>query len=84
MNNTIAGNELADTLELLLLDMKEDYNTQTMKGRSARLGRAWPTTVAVQTSSQQFVQKALAAIHLYRTQTGTQRVRPADARLLPL
>ena len=79
MNNTIAGNKLADTLELLILDMKEDYNTRTMQGRSARLGRAWPTTVAVQTLSQQFVQKALAAIHLYRTQTGTQRVRPAAA-----
>ena len=77
MNNTIAGNKLADTLELLLLDMKEDYNTQTMQGRSARLGRAWPTTVAVQTPSQRFVQEGLAAIHLYRIRTGTQRVRPA-------
>ena len=70
MNNTIAGNELADTLELLLLDMNEGYGTQAM---------TWPTTGAVQTPSQQFVQKALAAIHLYRTQTGTQRVRPAAA-----
>ena len=79
MNNTIAGNKLADTLELLIFDMKEDYNTQTMQGHSARLGRAWPTTVAVQTPSQQFMQKALAAIHLYRTHTGTQSVRPAAA-----
>ena len=70
MNNTIAGNELADTLELLLLDLAEGYDTRAM---------TWPTAVAVQTPSQQFVQKALAAIHLYRIQTGTQRVRPAAA-----
>jgi len=74
MNNTIAGNTLADTLELLILDMNEDY---TMNG-------PWPTTAAAQTPTQRFMQEALVAIHLYRTQTGTQRVRPADARLLPL
>ena len=72
MNNTIAGNELADTLELLLLDMNEEYNTQPMNG-------PWPTTVAVQTPSREFVQEALAAIHVYRVRTGTERVRPATA-----
>ena len=71
MNNTIAGNELADTLELLLLDMNENYNT--------RMSGPWPTTVAVQTPSQRFVQEGLAAIHLYRIRTGTQRARPAAA-----
>ena len=70
MNNTIAGNELADTLELLFLDMNEGYDTRAM---------TWPTTVAVQTPSQRFVQEGLAAIHLYRIRTGTQRVRPAAA-----
>ena len=60
MNNTIAGNELADTLELLLLDMNEGYGTQAMNGPP-------------------FVEEALAAIHLYRVRTGTQRVRPATA-----
>ena len=71
MNNTIAGNELADTLELLLLDMNENYNT--------RMSVPWPTTVAAQTPSREFVQEALAAIHVYRVRTGTQRVRPATA-----
>ena len=71
-NNTTAGNELADTLELLLLDLAEGYDTRAMNG-------LWPTTVAVQTPSHQFVQEALAAIHVYRVRTGTQRVRPATA-----
>ena len=71
-NNTTAGNELADTLELLLLDLAEGYDTRAMNG-------TWPTTVAVQTPSQQFVQEAMAAIHVYRVRTGTQRVRPATA-----
>ena len=71
MNNTIAGNELADTLELLLLDMNENYNT--------RMSGPWSTTVAVQTPSREFMQEALAAIHVYRVRTGTQRVRPAPA-----
>ena len=72
-NNTIAGNELADTLELLLLDLAEGYDTRAMNG-------LWPTTVAVQTPSHQFVQEALAAIHVYRVRTGTQRVRSVAAR----
>ena len=66
MNNTIAGNELADTLELLFLDMNEGYDTRAM---------TWPTTVAVQTPSQRFVQEGLAAIHLYRIRTGTHSGR---------
>ena len=69
MNNTTAGNELADTLELLLLDLTEGYDTQSI----------WPTTVAAQAPPHQFVQEALAAIHVYRIRTGTQRIRPATA-----
>ena len=69
MNKTIAGNELADTLELLLLDLAEGYDTPPI----------WPTTVAAQAPPHQFVQEALAAIHIYRIRTGTQRIRPATA-----
>ena len=72
-NNTIAGNELADTLENLLLDIAEGYNTQPMNS-------LWPTTVSAHTPTREFVQEALAAIHVYRVRTGTQRVRPVAAR----
>ena len=71
MNKATAGNELADTLELLLIDVAEGYD---------RDQSIWPTTVAAQTPSHQFVQDALAAIHVYRIRTGTQRVRPVAAR----
>ena len=71
MNKATAGNELADTLELLLIDLAEGYD---------RHQSIWPSTVAVQTPSRQFVQDALAAIHVYRIRTGTQRVRPVAAR----
>ena len=70
-NNTIAGNELADTLELMLLDLAEGYD----KDQSI-----WPTTVSAHTHTREFVQEALAAIHVYRVRTGTQRVRPVAPR----
>ena len=73
MNNTTAGNELADTLENLLLDIAEGYTTQPMNS-------LWPTTVSAHTPTREFVQEALAAIHVYRVRTGTQRVRPVAAR----
>jgi len=73
MNKTTAGNELADTLENLLLDIAEGYNTQPMNS-------LWPTTVSAHTPTREFVQEALAAIHVYRVRTGTQRVRPVAAR----
>jgi len=73
MNKTTAGNELADTLENLLLDIAEGYNTQPMNS-------LWPTTVSTHTPTREFVQEALAAIHVYRVRTGTQRVRPVAAR----
>ena len=71
MNKATAGNELADTLELLLIDLAEGYD---------RDQSIWPTTVAAHTPSRQFVQDALAAIHVYLFRTGTQRVRPVAAR----
>ena len=74
MNNTTAGNELADTLENLLLDIAEGYTTQPMNS-------LWPTTVSAHTPTREFVQEALAAIHVYRVRTGTQRVRPVTARV---
>ena len=73
MNNTIAGNELADTLELLLLDLAEGQPTN-----EPTLSH-WSYHISTTTPSQQFVQDGLAAIHLYRDRTGTQRVRPAAA-----
>jgi len=73
MNKTTAGNELADTLENLLLDIAEGYTTQPMNS-------LWPTTVSAHTPTREFVQEALAAIHVYRVRTGTQRVRPVAAR----
>ena len=73
MNKTTAGNELADTLENLLLDIAEGYNTQPMNS-------LWPTTVSAHTPTREFVQEALAGIHVYRVRTGTQRVRPVAAR----
>ena len=72
-NSTIVGNELADTLENLLLDIAEGYTTQPMNS-------LWPTTVSAHTPTREFVQEALAAIHVYRVRTGTQRVRPVAAR----
>ena len=74
MNKTTAGNELADTLENLLLDIAEGYTTQPMNS-------LWPTTVSAHTPTREFVQEALAAIHVYRVRTGTQRVRPVAARV---
>ena len=73
MNNTIAGNELADTLELLLLDLAEGQPT------NAPTLSHWSYHISTTTPSQQFVQDGLAAIQLYRDRTGTQRVRPAAA-----
>ena len=72
-NTTIAGNELADTLELMLLDLAEGYTTQPRN-------ELWPTTVSAHTPTREFVQEALAAIHVYRVRTGTQRVRSVAAR----
>ena len=74
MNNTIAGNELADTLELLFLDLAEEQptNEPTLSHWSYHIS-------TTQTPSQQLVQDGLAAIQLYRDRTGTQRVRPAAA-----
>ena len=73
MIKTTAGNELADTLENLLLDIAEGYTTQPMNS-------LWPTTVSAHTPTREFVQEALAAIHVDRVRTGTQRVRPVAAR----
>ena len=77
-NNTTAGNELADTLELLLLDMTEGYETQPM----SRHKRYRTRTDSVQDGPAflyQMVQDGMAAIPRYRVRTGTQRVRPAAA-----
>ena len=68
-----AGNDLADTLELLLLDLTEGYNTQPMYRTRTNLVQDGPTFL------QQMVQDGMAAIHRYRVRTGTQRVRPAAA-----
>jgi hypothetical protein len=67
------GNELADTLELLFLDLTEGYNTQAMYRTR---------TESVQDGStflHQMMQDGLSAIHRYRVRTGTRRVRPAAA-----
>ena len=77
-NNTTAGNELADTLELLLLDMTEGYETRPM----SRHKRYRTRTDSVQDGPAflyQMVQDGMAAIHGYRVRTGTQRIRPATA-----
>ena len=68
-----AGNDLADTLELLLLDLTEGYNTQPMYRTRTNLVQDGPTFL------QQMVQDGMAAIHRYRVRTGTPRVRPAAA-----
>ena len=74
MNNTIAGNELADTLELLLLDLAEGQPS------NEHILSHWSYHISTtQTQLQQLVQDGLAAIQLYRERTGTQRVRPAAA-----
>ena len=73
LQSTAAGNDLADTLELLLLDLTEGYNTQPMYRTRTNLVQDGPTFL------QQMVQDGMAAIHRYRVRTGTQRVRPATA-----
>jgi len=73
LQSTAAGNDLADTLELLLLDLTEGYNTQPMYRTRTNLVQDGPTFL------QQMVQDGMAAIHRYRVRTGTQRVRPAAA-----
>ena len=73
LQSTAAGNDLADTLELLLLDLTEGYNTQPLYRTRTNLVQDGPTFL------QQMVQDGMAAIHRYRVRTGTQRVRPAAA-----
>ena len=73
LQSTAAGNDLADTLELLLLDLTEGYNTQPTYRTRTNLVQDGPTFL------QQMVQDGMAAIHRYRVRTGTQRVRPAAA-----